>query len=59
MSSYVKPTIEVKPDNVNLHIRANDLRLNNESNKIGNYIENVALSNHYYVEINSTLKLKT
>ena len=69
ISTYVKPTIEEKPDSVILHRGTNDLRSDDESNRIIRDIVNVAteckqtgcdvtISALLHIEINWTLKLK-
>ena len=44
MSTYVKPTLEEKTDTIILHTRTNDLRSEDEPDKIANDIVDVALA---------------
>ena len=44
MSTYVKPTLEEKPDTIILHMGTNDLRSEDEPDKIANYIVDVAVA---------------
>ena len=44
MSTYVKPTLEEKPDTIILHMGTNDLRSEDEPDKIANDIVDVAVA---------------
>ena len=44
MSTYVKPTLEEKPDNIILHMGTNDLRSEDEPDKIANDIVDAAVA---------------
>ena len=44
MSAYVKPTLEEKPEAIILHMGTNDLRSEDEPDKIANDIVDVAVA---------------